>query len=247
MKRLSDKRILVVGASSGIGRAAAGVLAGEGARLAVAARRVERLEEVAQEVAGGAVVVPCDVRDPEACAAAVAQAVRGLGGLDALVYVAGIAPFRPLVDADAEVWRSALEVNVIGASLVTRAALPHLVESRGRALYVSSIAALDHPPRRGLSLYVTSKAALDKLVALWQVEHPEVGFTRVSAGDTGSTEIGAGWDAERGGELIREWIAKGFMFGRAMRPESVGRHLADLLASEEAVPVSIVVPRYGRD
>jgi NAD(P)-dependent dehydrogenase (short-subunit alcohol dehydrogenase family) len=244
VKRLADRRILLVGASSGIGAATAQVLGGEGARVALAARRRDRLEEVRQRVPGGAVVIPFDVRDPAACAEGVAQAVEGLGGLDALVYVTGVAPFRRLEEADAEDWRQAIEVNLLGAALITRAALPHLATRRGRAVYVSSIAAHDHPPRRGLGLYITTKAALDKMIQVWQEEHHEIAFTRVSVGDTGATEMGASWDPDRGGDQVREWIDRGLMFGRAMAPESVGRHLADLLASEEAVPVSSVVPRY---
>ncbi len=246
MKRLSDRRILLVGASSGIGAATALVLGREGARVALAARRRDRLEEVCQRIPGGALVTPFDVRDAAACAEGVAQAVEGLGGLDALVYVTGVAPFRRLAEADAEDWRRAVEVNLVGAALITRAALPHLAASAsgGRAVYVSSIAANDHPPRRGLGLYITTKAALDKMIQVWQEEHHEIAFTRVSVGDTGATEMGVGWDPDRGGDQVREWIDRGLMFGRAMLPESVGRHLADLLASEEAVPVSSVVPRY---
>ncbi len=246
MTRLAKRRVLLVGASSGIGRAAAGVLAAEGALLTLAARRADRLAELAAELPGAA-AVPCDVRDPAACEAAVAAAVETRGGLDALVYCSGLAQLLDVAEADADAWRVALETNLVGASLLTRAALPHLAESRGRAVYLSSISSLDHPPRRGMGLYVVSKAALDKLVAVWQVEHPEVSFTRVSVGDTGATEMGRDWDPERGGPQVREWIQRGLLFGRAMDPASVGRHLADLLASEETVAVSRIVPRYRPD
>ncbi len=247
MKRLADRRVLVVGASSGIGRATASALGSEGARVALAARRRDRLDEVAQEVPGGALTLPCDVRDASACESLVAQTLEGLGGLDALVYVAGVAEFRYLREADADDWRRSLETNLVGAALVTRAALAPLSESQGRAVYVSSIAPYDRPLRRGLGLYITSKAALDTMVAVWQAEHHEIAFTRVNVGDTGATEMGVLWDHEQGGDQIREWIQQGVMFGRAMKPESVGRHLVDLLAAEEAVPVSSIVPRYGED
>jgi NAD(P)-dependent dehydrogenase (short-subunit alcohol dehydrogenase family) len=245
VKRLADRRVLLVGASSGIGRATASALGSEGARVALTARRADRLGEVAQEVPGGALVLPCDVRDPVACESVVAQAGEGLGGLDALVYVAGVPEFRYLREAGAEDWRRSLETNLVGAALMTRAALAPLAESQGRAVYVSSIAPYDHPPRRGLGLYITSKAALDTMVAVWQAEHHDIAFTCVNVGDTGATEMGVHWDQERGGDQIREWIQQGVMFGRAMKPESVGRHLVDLLAAEEAIPVSSIVPRFG--
>ena len=244
MKRLADCRTLVVGASSGIGRAIAIALGREGARVAVAARREERLDEIARAVPGGAAVVRCDVRDPGSCEAAVEAAVLQLGGLDALVYAAGTALLLPVAEADAQAWSEIFETNVSGASLVTRAALPHLNASRGRALYLSSISANDRPPRRGLGLYVVSKAALNRLIDVWREEHRAVGFTRLLVGDTGETEMARGWDRNRGGECVREWIEKGFMFGRSMLPDSVARHVVDLLASDETVSESTIVPRY---
>ncbi len=244
MKRLADRRVLVVGASSGIGRAVAIALAAEGARVAVAARRRDRLEVLAGDVPGGAVVAPCDVRDEDACEAAVAHAVEQLGGLDALVYAAGRALLLPVAEADAKAWSEVFETNVSGASLVTRAALPHLTASRGRALYLSSISAHDRPPRRGLGLYVVSKAALNRLIAVWQEEHRTVRFTRLNVGDTGATEMAVGWDRGRREELVREWIEKGFMFGRSMQPEAVAAHVVDLLASEETVSESTLVPHF---
>jgi NAD(P)-dependent dehydrogenase (short-subunit alcohol dehydrogenase family) len=244
MKRLLDRRALVVGASSGIGSAIAIALGSEGARVAVAARREQRLEEIARAVPGGAVVARCDVRDPDSCEAAVAAAVEQLGGLDVLVYAAGRALLVPVAEADAQAWREIFETNVSGASLVTRAALPHLTASQGRALYLSSISADDRPPRRGLGLYVVSKTALNRLIDVWQEEHRAVAFTRLNVGDTGSTEMASGWDRERGGECVREWIDKGFMFGRSMLPDSVARHVVELLASEEAVSESTIVPRF---
>jgi NAD(P)-dependent dehydrogenase (short-subunit alcohol dehydrogenase family) len=73
----------------------------------------------------------------------------GLGGLDALVYAAGAAPLAAIADADAGAWSLALETNLIGAALVTRAAIPHLARGRVRAVYLSSIAAHERPPGSG--------------------------------------------------------------------------------------------------
>ncbi len=245
--RLEGCRALVVGASSGIGRSIATVLSREGADVAVAARRLPQLENLARELDGVAVPVELDVRVEGSCQRGVAAALDRLGGLDALIYAVGIAPLVALRDADAERWRDAFETNVVGAALVTRAAVDALSASRGRAIYLSSISASENPPRSGIALYVATKSALEKLVALWQVEHHSIGFTRISVGDTGATEIGLGWDPATGGEHVGRWVNEGRMFGRIMEPEVIGRHVADLLAGSEAVPVSSITPRYAAD
>ncbi len=239
--------MLVVGASAGIGRSIAAVLSREGADMAVAARRLSRLESLTGELEGVAVPIELDVRDEASCQRGVADAIERLGGLDALVYAVGVASLVPLREADAERWREAFETNVVGAALVTRAAVDALSASRGRAVYLSSISASEHPPRAGLALYVATKTALEKLVALWQVEHREIGFTTVSVGDTGGTEMALDWDMAVLGEKIGRWVSEGRMFGRVMEPEAIGRHVADLLANSESVPVSSITPRFAAD
>ncbi len=244
MKRLADMRVLVVGASAGIGRAIAVEVAREGARVAVAARRADRLAELAGEL-DQAFPVALDVSDPASCSAGVAEAVQVLDSLDALVYAVGTATLTRVADVDAELWRKTFETNVTGASLTIAAALPHLERNGGRAIIISSISADDFPPRRGLGPYQVSKAALNRLIEVWQTENHAVRFTRVSVGDTGSTEFAANWDIPANVDLIKEWDTKGLMFGRTMEPTSVGRHVVDLLASDELVAVSRFVPRYA--
>ncbi len=242
MARMKGRRALVVGASSGIGRAIALELVREGASVVATARRSDRLETLRDEAGAGIEIRACDVREGDQCEESVAFAAKTLAGLDALVYAAGTATLCPLSDADAELWRETLDINVVGASLVTRAALPHLCASRGRALYLSSIAA-SGPPRPGLSLYATSKAALDRLIEGWHDEAREVGFTRVSVGDTGGTEMASGW-SEEAGRYAGEWVKRGLLFGRTMEPETIARHVVDLLACSETVAFSSIVPRF---
>jgi NAD(P)-dependent dehydrogenase (short-subunit alcohol dehydrogenase family) len=234
--------VLVVGASAGIGQAVALAAAEAGARVAVAARRSERLEALTAEMGSG-VAVRLDVRDGEACRDGVETAVQALGGLDAVVYVAGIASLGDVGEFSADVWAETFATNVTGASLVLAAAVPYLAENAGRVVLISSISADDFPPRRQLGPYVVSKAALNKLVEVWQNEHHEVSFTRLSVGDTLGTEFATGWDLGDG-EIVREWGDRGLMFGRTMLPETVGRHVVDLLASEETIAVSRLVPRF---
>ncbi len=247
MGRLQGSRIWVIGASSGIGRAIAIALASEGARVAASARRSERLDALASEVGSGIEGLACDVADPgsvEACAAAVRDA---FSGLDALVYAAGLASLVRLRDADAGDWRQSFEVNLMGASLATRAALPDLDASSGRALYLSSVAAAERPPRRGLGLYAIHKAALDRMIECWQEEEHNVAFTRVSVGDTAGTEMTSTWDSEQAGRFIGEWVERRFLFGSVMTPEVVADRVVDLLACRDAIPFSSIVPRFPRE
>ncbi len=135
---LTDRRLLVIGASSGVGRALGKLASQAGARVAFAARRKERLVEVAAEVPGEAIALPCDVRHAGDCARAVAETARTFGGLDGLVYAAGMSPLAMLGQANQDEWRAVLDTNLIGAALVTTESISHLRESRGRAVYVSS-------------------------------------------------------------------------------------------------------------
>jgi NAD(P)-dependent dehydrogenase (short-subunit alcohol dehydrogenase family) len=236
------KRILVVGASSGIGRATGLVLARDGARVAFAARRLDRLEAAAREAGTGAVALTCDVCDPSACAVVVAAAVERFGGLDAIVYASGATALTRLADATAVDWRLAFDTNVLGAALVTRAALPHLLATRGRAVYLASIAAWDQPPRLGLGLYMTTKAALEKMIEVWRAENRQVGFTSIVLGDTVS-EFGAGWDRATTDAFVKEWARRGQLYERAMAPEHVAAQVLHALSSAESVDQIVVLPR----
>ena len=209
---LQGARILVVGASSGIGRAVALQCAAGGAGVVVAGRRVEKLDEVVSASGGHVHAARCDVRDPEQCDTVVTEAVAALGGLDCLVFSTAIDPLRRLRDTDAQLWTDVLATNVVGASLVTRAGLPHLqastVTRRGRAVYISASSV--GRPLPGMGAYETSKAALDELTRAWRSEHPEVGFSCVAVGQTLGTDVYAQWDRDLLVELSAEWAARGY-------------------------------------
>src|SRR6185436_15877491 len=113
-----------------------------GAHVAFASRRKDVCEAAAKEAAGTAIGLECDVTDEAQCQRVVEEAVEGLGGLDDVVYTAGAISLIALADADADWWRRTFETNVMGAALVTRAALPHLQQSRGSMVYLSSVASV---------------------------------------------------------------------------------------------------------
>ncbi len=231
-------RIVVVGASSGLGRCIGVGLTKRGATTALLARRLERLEAAAKEAGPGAIALACDVTDPESCQSALAEAARELGGIDALVYTPAIGPLSSLLDTDVDTWRRVFDTNVIGAALVTAAAVPHLTESEGVAVFLSSVSASLTPPWPGLGAYAVSKAALDKLVEAWRAEHPSIGFTRLVVGDCAGGEgdsmtgFANEWDPDRAVHFGTEWMAR--------------KYLSDsLIEVEELVTVVDTLVRHG--
>jgi NAD(P)-dependent dehydrogenase (short-subunit alcohol dehydrogenase family) len=242
-------RVVVVGASSGLGRSLAVGLASRGAQVAVLARRRERLDGVVAEIGAGAWAFECDVTDEASCRTAIADAAAALGGIDGFVYCPGVGPLRRLVDTDAATWHRVFDTNVTGAALTTAAALEHLVASGGTAAYLSSVSASLTPPWPGLGAYAVSKAALDKLVEAWRVEHPVVGFTRVVVGDCAggegesATEFPTGWDGELMGELAGEWFTRGLLSGGLMAVEELVAVVDTVLRCGVSIPTVTVEPR----
>jgi NAD(P)-dependent dehydrogenase (short-subunit alcohol dehydrogenase family) len=110
-----ELRVVVTGASSGIGRAAAERLVARGAKVALWARRAEELAALAEELGDAAVAVPCDVSDPEAVTAAARESESRIGLVNGLVNAAGLADPRPLAELDADAWHRTIGVNLSGS------------------------------------------------------------------------------------------------------------------------------------
>jgi len=157
-----DQVVIVTGASSGIGRALALHLAGQGAKVALAARRSDLLEQVAadcHQVGGEALAVPTDVADEKQCEALVEKTVAAFDRLDMLVNNAGFTVIARLEDyTDLSLFQHVMDVNFYGAVYCTYYALPYLIRSRGRIAAVSSLGGKAHLPYN--SPYVASKFAM---------------------------------------------------------------------------------------
>ena len=244
-------RVVVIGASSGLGRCIGVGLALGGAQVALLARRRDRLDDAAKEAGPGTLAIECDVTDPVSVSTAIEEAAAGLGGIDGLVYTPGVGPLARIEDTDVEQWRQVFDTNVIGASLVTAAALPHLQATDGTAVFLSSVSASLTPPWPGLGAYAVSKAALDKLIDAWRGEHPEVGFTRVVVGDCAGGEgdsvtgFAGGWDVDLAGQLVGDWMAKGYMSGVLLPVERLVS-VVDLVlraGAADSIPSVTVGPR----
>ena len=156
--------VVVTGASSGIGRAAAMRFARDGAAVLAVGRKAAALTEVAHEIerAGGRCVpFEADVTRADAAAAVVGKAVEAFGGLTTLVNAAGIIAMGTIENTTDEAWDEMLDINLRAPFRLMRAAVPHLVASRGSVVNVSSVTGLRAFP--GVLAYCVSKAGVDQL------------------------------------------------------------------------------------
>lgn len=232
--------MLVVGASSGIGRAVASMAAERGARVAAVARRADRLTEL------DAVPIPGDVSDDAGARRVVEGAVDALGGLDGLVYAVGMSMLRPLAEASMDDWRQVFDANVFGAAVVTATAAPHLVESGGRAVLLSSKAVRD--PFPDLTLYTTSKIALDGLIGCLPREFPGLLVSRVVVGNTAETEFAMSWDPDALDAAVARWAELGVLgTGGLMHPDQVAAAVLFALAGPAHVDDLAVIDSADDD
>lgn len=165
--RLSDKVALVTGGSTGIGRAIAHRLAGEGARVVITGRHEETLEEAAAGHEHISFVV-ADIAQPLEVTGTLDVVQERHGRLDVLVNNAGIAPARPLGDIDLDHFDTVFNVNVRGLVDTTVKALPMLRASKGTIINIATV--LVERPVEGLSIYSASKGAVVSLTRTWAKE-----------------------------------------------------------------------------
>lgn len=182
MPELEGRTAVVTGASSGIGAETAKALAGAGARLALGARRLERVGELASELGGDHVVASLDVTDPESSRSFVDTAISTFERIDIVVNNAGLALGRTAIaDGDDEDDRVMLETNVLGLVRMIRLCLPHMEDGRGHIVNLGSWAAREAYGQGGM--YVGSKTAVRALTYVLRKEL--VGRIRVSTVDPG--------------------------------------------------------------
>ncbi|HEY0003965.1 MAG TPA: SDR family NAD(P)-dependent oxidoreductase [Pyrinomonadaceae bacterium] len=179
--KLSDRNALITGGGRGIGRAIAFEFAREGARVAVAARTLDQLEQVAREIKNEfeteVLPVACDVSDQESVARLLAAVAERFGrGPDILVNNAGIAESMPFLKTDDELWHRHLAVNLTGTFYCARAALPYmLTRAWGRIINIASIAGKTGAPY--IAAYAASKHGVLGLTRSLALEVATKGIT----------------------------------------------------------------------
>lgn len=177
MSELQGKRVFVTGSGSGIGKAIAALFVERGAQVVVSDVNTDSAKQSAEDV-GAAGVANCDVTDEGQVQTAVQQAVDHLGGLDVLVNNAGIEIASPLLEQPTESFDKIFSVNVRGAFVAMKAAVPHLVAAQGNIVNIASLAGLGGTPLLGS--YCATKAALIQLTRVAAVEMRPTGV-RVNA------------------------------------------------------------------
>ncbi|MDU0299548.1 MULTISPECIES: SDR family NAD(P)-dependent oxidoreductase [unclassified Streptomyces] len=189
MSNSLDNRVaLVTGASSGIGQATALALSGAGAKVAVAARRADRLRALARQAPGEMLVLETDVTDRESVREAVAATVERFGALDILVNNAGLMLSGFIQGADTTEWTRMIDTNLLGSMYSAHAALPHLLESKGALVQISSTSGRTATAASGV--YAATKSGINAFSEALRQEVTEQGV-RVVVVEPGfvSTEL----------------------------------------------------------
>ena len=178
MKSLDGEVIIITGASRGIGEATAFELAARGAKVVLAARTREALEQVAEAIrgrGGEAQVVNCDVSDYDAVGALVRSALERFGAVTGLINNAGvIEPIARLEDSVAVAWEEAVKIDLIGPYNGLRALLPHFYR-QGRGVIINLSSGAARRPLEGWSAYCASKAGLAMLTQVVALEAEDRG------------------------------------------------------------------------
>ena len=240
---------IVTGAGTGIGAAIARRLGGEGYGIALVGRRTEPLEAVAAEL-DEAVVIPADVGAPQEAERSVATAIERFGGVDVVVNNAGVGESGTALEETPESWNETLRINLTGAFLIARAALPHLIARRGSIVNVSSINGLVAGP--GWTSYCASKAGLVMLTRSLAVDYgPQgvrancicPGWVRTPMGDADMAEVGKlhRTDTEGGYRIVHE----GHPLGRAAEPDEIAAVVAFLAGPDASYVNGVALPVDG--
>lgn len=232
---LSGKVAIVTGGSRGIGLASATALAEAGAKVVIASRKPEPLEQAAAQIreqtGGEAIAVPAHTGDDEAVARVVERTVSAFGGLDILVNNAATNPhFGPLLTSDDSHWDKTYDVNVKGYFRMAKACVPHMAaRGGGRIINLASVAGRRVQP--GMGIYCISKAAVVMMTQVLAVELAEqkINVNALTPGFVKTKFSSAIW----ANEAISDAVLRAIPQGRMAAPEEIA-NLILFLASDES-------------
>lgn len=239
---------LITGASSGIGAAIALAFAAHGHRLILGARRVDRLEavaEAARQLGTTAHTGALDVTDADSIDRFFAAAEDAMGPADVLINNAGCSRPAALHEYDLDWLRTEVDTNFLGPILVTRRGLQPLVAGgrRGDVVFIGSDAS--HQPRPFQTLYGAAKAGIENLAdgLARELEGTGIRVTKIRIGPTVS-EFGATWDLAEFGHLVERWRRFGLrdarLLGQLMPTEAVAQTVLDVVEKPPGIWVDTI-------
>ena len=243
LERFTDRVAIVTGAASGIGRATAARLASEGAKVLACDVTAEALDAAVAELqasaaAGGEVVAHVvDISDEAQAQAAIDAAIDRWGRIDALCNIAGMLRTVRTHECDLATWKRIIDVNLTGTFLMCRAALPHLIESKGSIVNAASTSSFFGHPWMGA--YASSKGGIAAFTQTLAVEYSKDGV-RVNAVAPGSVHSGITSNVEFPSDLTKE---EGKLVRRIMSPTGFGQpedvaSVVALLASADGAHIT---------
>lgn len=236
-----DKIILITGASSGIGEAAARLLAARGARVVLGARRVDRLARIVDEIGGAggqARAMALDVTDADQMKAFVAFAEAEFGAPDVMVNNAGLMPLSPMAALKTDEWNRMVDVNIKGVLNGIAAVLPgFLARKSGHVVNIASIAA--HRVIQTAAVYCATKYAVRALSEGLRMESPDIRVTVVSPGVVES-ELSSTITHEATREMIENYRTT------ALTADAIARAIAYAVEQPEDVDVNEIIVRPTR-
>lgn len=238
MSRITGKVVAITGASSGIGEATARLLAAQGARVVVGARRSERLETLVADIAangGSACHRMVDVRRRDDVAAFIAFAEQAFGPIDVLVNNAGIMPLSLMAELRTDDWDRMVDVNIRGVLNGIAAVLPGMkARGRGHIINVASIGA--HLVMPTGAVYCATKYAVWAISEGLRQESPELRVTTVSPGVV-ATELGHDIADSSVRDSLTEWRKT------SLSPDAIARAIAYAVAEADEVDVNELIVR----
>lgn len=235
MTGVTDKVVLISGASSGIGEAAVRELAAAGARLFIGARRGERLKQLADELGEKVAWRELDVTDPASFDAFVDAAEARFGRVDVLINNAGVMPLSPLAALKRDEWKRMIDVNIHGVLNGIAAVLPRFVaQKHGHVVNVASVGA--HLVLPTAAVYCGTKYAVWAITEGLRQEHDEIRSTIISPGVT-ATELGDDISDPQVAAALKEWRQK------SLTPDAIARAIRYALEQPDGVDVNEVIVR----
>jgi len=235
MTGLSDKVILITGASSGIGEATVRELAASGAKLFIGARRGDRLQALAEELGPNIAWRELDVTDAANFAAFADAAEAKFGRIDVLINNAGVMPLSPLAALKTDEWKRMIDVNIHGVLNGIAAVLPRFVaQKNGHVVNVASVGA--HLVLPTAAVYCGTKYAVWAITEGLRQEHDDIRTTIISPGVT-ATELGDDISDPQVAAALKDWRQK------SLTPDAIARAIRYALEQPDGVDINEVIVR----